>query len=210
MPIQESLDQLRHSYADIMDMLLSLPEEDKLEILRAYANALHIREGRTSRTQVEYLARIIRPASKLDSVIVNPAKRFFDSIQDSGTIIRGITSGCALYVQSHFDLGIYLPPYFNEVTTAMHDYLCQPETQLTLINQRGLLTLEGVLRTHAICLSSQSIITPVMYDIEQSDEMLLGADNQDTKFYPEDHDTIDDELTDNDIYRGRRRDQRYG
>lgn len=156
LPLKTSLEKVIEKYSYHMGRLTHLPEQDRVEVLEAYARAASLRENRTTATQSIYVTQI-KKVDDLDNL--PPGRRFIDDIiLVEGGSVRDFSSAAILYIVSHTALGLSLPSYFSDITHRMKDYLLDPDNQASVVDEGGVIRLDPFIRVHAMFLEAHQEI----------------------------------------------------
>ncbi len=153
MPARVSLIDLRDQYSNLMHDVLTFPEEDRLDLLKAYSRGMRLKEGRTTITQKIYSNSIFGIRDRIAPERLHLVRHLLYPVLQKG-IANGFTYEMMLYTTSHFDLGVNCGYPFGEITQDMKNYLLNLENKPELVDENGMINLETIMRIHSKVLVS--------------------------------------------------------
>jgi hypothetical protein len=144
LPVRDkTVELLQVDYRDLMEALpVSEPAEIEV-VLRRYTRGLRLREGHHTATQGKLLTEVLG---------LGPYRVATDTYEyvaplsgSSESPARGCSAASVLYIASHRSLGVLWPTCTDE----FRDHLCAPQVQQGMVDSRGAILLEPLLREHS-------------------------------------------------------------
>jgi hypothetical protein len=179
----KTLHSLREEYRDLFE---SMPVSEAGEIataLHQFTRALRLKGDNVSATQKRYVQEQLglRRFGQVRGVALNVKTldgtyEYLEPVFDAeGSSVRGITMGALLYVAAHRSLGVLYPT----LTDPFRDQLCDGRLQPELIDARGFLELESLIKAHS------RWVTSLIQQSKPESLVLATADRPDYGDYAE-------------------------
>ena len=155
--------------ADYRDLMEALPVSEPAEIavvLHRYTRGLRLREGHLTATQGKFLTQALGLGRY--RVSTDTYEYVAPLSGSSESPARGLSPASVLYIVSHRSLGVLWPTCTDE----FRDHLCAPQVQQEMVDSRGAILLEPLLREHSRWLAQ-------IIEQQKADSSSVGEDDRD-------------------------------
>lgn len=148
-PISVPSDSLREKYAQSMESLLYLPEDDRKDaLLRGFCGGLRLKDGRVTQSQRTFVALVVTSWASSLPLPLNFAREFLDSLASGDNLVESMTAEAMLYVISQHDLSPLLSPHFFGIASRLKAHILDPQNQRDLVDANGKMHLEDFVAVH--------------------------------------------------------------